>query len=263
MRHLARMLVILGFALVPATSLADVIELKTGQRIEGMLEQATSAVVIIKVDGRRTTFRTEQVQAIYFGAAPVPSVKTTEDRVFDAPKGYRGIPWGTPMAIVRQRLEVAYGRWDTELRPLTKKKEGDYRCEMSTPDHVSCHEDFPFWDAKMLWGPEVSGVGRTLEGIRLQVNIVGGAKDYPQANGAFLARYGQPHKIETVTFRTRYGGEVRGEVLVWESDQVFVRLQEHCDFINSSCGEIFTKRYLKQWEELEIERARQRGKALP
>lgn len=53
-----------------STASADVIELKTGQRIEGTLKQATPASVAVEVGGQTITFEGEKVRAIYFGAAP-------------------------------------------------------------------------------------------------------------------------------------------------------------------------------------------------
>ena len=49
---------------------ADVIELKTGQRVEGTLKQATSASVSVEVGGQTITFEGDKVRAIYFGVAP-------------------------------------------------------------------------------------------------------------------------------------------------------------------------------------------------
>lgn len=52
---------------------ADVVELKTGQRVEGTLKQATPASVSVEVGGQTITFEGEKVRAIYFGAAPSTS----------------------------------------------------------------------------------------------------------------------------------------------------------------------------------------------
>ncbi len=51
-------------------SWADVVELKTGQRIEGTLRQTTQAGVVIEVAGQMIRFDREKVRAIYFGPAP-------------------------------------------------------------------------------------------------------------------------------------------------------------------------------------------------
>jgi hypothetical protein len=51
-------------------SWADVVELKTGQRVEGSFKQATSEGVVIEVGGQAITFELERVRAIYFGTAP-------------------------------------------------------------------------------------------------------------------------------------------------------------------------------------------------
>jgi hypothetical protein len=51
--------------------LADVIELKTGQRVEGTFKEATASNVTIEVGGQTITFERGRVRAIHFGAAPI------------------------------------------------------------------------------------------------------------------------------------------------------------------------------------------------
>jgi len=57
-----------------ASAWADVVELKTGQRIEGTFKQATPAGVVIEVGGQAIRFDPEKVRAIYFGPAPPAQV---------------------------------------------------------------------------------------------------------------------------------------------------------------------------------------------
>jgi len=53
---------------------ADVIELRSGQRIEGTLRQASPAGVVLEVGGQSRTFEANDVRAIYFTAtAPRPA----------------------------------------------------------------------------------------------------------------------------------------------------------------------------------------------
>lgn len=47
-----------------------VIELKTGERIEGAFKQASAVGAVIEVAGQAITIALEKVKAIYFGAAP-------------------------------------------------------------------------------------------------------------------------------------------------------------------------------------------------
>lgn len=56
---------------VPLVS-ADVIELRTGQRLEGTFKGADDSAVRIEIDGRIVTFAPAQVRAIYYGAVPAP-----------------------------------------------------------------------------------------------------------------------------------------------------------------------------------------------
>jgi hypothetical protein len=64
-----------GFSLATAAS-ADVVELKTGQRVEGSLKQATPASVSIEIGGQVVTFEGEKVRAIYFGTVPAAQAAT-------------------------------------------------------------------------------------------------------------------------------------------------------------------------------------------
>ena len=60
------------FTLSPSLLLADVVELKTGERLEGTFKQANAAGVVIEVGGQAINMPLEKVRAIYFGATPSP-----------------------------------------------------------------------------------------------------------------------------------------------------------------------------------------------
>jgi hypothetical protein len=60
--------------LLTFTLRADTIELKTGERIDGVFKQATAAGAVIEVGGQAITIALEKVRAIYFGAAPSATV---------------------------------------------------------------------------------------------------------------------------------------------------------------------------------------------
>jgi len=79
---------------VPA--IADVIELKTGQRVDGTLKQATPVSVSVDVGGQTITFDGEKVRAIYFGAAPSPvaSQPSARDEAMRALKALRSVAQG-------------------------------------------------------------------------------------------------------------------------------------------------------------------------
>ena len=64
--------------LVAGAAYADVVELKTGQRVNGILKQATPASVSVEVGGQTVTFAGDKVRAIYFGA--VAPTATQPDR---------------------------------------------------------------------------------------------------------------------------------------------------------------------------------------
>lgn len=73
--------IIIALGILPVscpTAVADVIELRTGQRVEGTLKQATPVSVSVEVAGQTITFEGEKVRAIYFGAAPAAGSPTAE-----------------------------------------------------------------------------------------------------------------------------------------------------------------------------------------
>lgn len=70
--------------LLGSSLLGDVVELKSGERIEGRFKQATSAGVVIEVGGRPITMPLEKVRAIYFGGAPDPTTSVQASPAHDA-----------------------------------------------------------------------------------------------------------------------------------------------------------------------------------
>ncbi len=59
---------------------AEVVELKTGARLEGTLKEVTPASVVIEVGGQTVTIAPEKVRAIYFEAPPsAPAPSTARD----------------------------------------------------------------------------------------------------------------------------------------------------------------------------------------
>jgi len=71
MNHVYRTILALPLWLVlVSVSYADVVELKTGARLEGTFKQATPAGVVIEVGGETLTIAPEKVRAIYFESAP-------------------------------------------------------------------------------------------------------------------------------------------------------------------------------------------------
>ena len=78
---------------VPPVS-ADVIELRTGERVEGTFKGADDSAVRIEIDDRLVTFAPSQVRAIYFGSAPsvpAPSALQERDAAIGALEGLRSV----------------------------------------------------------------------------------------------------------------------------------------------------------------------------
>ena len=66
-----RLSLYLAMASTPTLLFADVLELKTGERLEGTFVQATTEGAVITVAGQSITIPIAKMRAIYFGAIPV------------------------------------------------------------------------------------------------------------------------------------------------------------------------------------------------
>jgi len=82
------------FTLSLSLLFADVVELKTGERIEGTFKQANAAGVVIEVGGQAINMPLGKVRAIYFGAAPASPAQahgSTSSDALDALKGLNSV----------------------------------------------------------------------------------------------------------------------------------------------------------------------------
>jgi hypothetical protein len=82
-----------------ASAFADVVELKTGQRVEGTLKQATTSSVAIEVGGQTITFEGDKVRAVYFGAAPAVTSPQPSLRG-DALRALKGLQSATAGGVI-------------------------------------------------------------------------------------------------------------------------------------------------------------------
>jgi hypothetical protein len=74
-RHLiAALISVLPFVWLHPTS-ADVVELRAGERVEGVLKEATPGGVVIDVAGQSIRFEVSKVRAIHFGSPAPPPPK--------------------------------------------------------------------------------------------------------------------------------------------------------------------------------------------
>ncbi len=69
MKIILMIVVALGLAM-PSVAWADVVELKSGERVEGSFQHADAGGVAVMVGGQVVTFTLDKVRAVYFGAAP-------------------------------------------------------------------------------------------------------------------------------------------------------------------------------------------------
>lgn len=89
----AAITILLAFGVARAS--ADVVELKTGQRVEGTFKGADDTAVRIEIGGQVLMFKPEQVRAIYYGAAPASTSPAASpsprDEALKALKGLQSV----------------------------------------------------------------------------------------------------------------------------------------------------------------------------
>ncbi len=80
------------FLVTFASVRADTVELKTGEKIEGVFKQAGPAGAVIEVGGQPITFALDKVRAIYLGGAPVaPQPPSAYSDALDALKALQSV----------------------------------------------------------------------------------------------------------------------------------------------------------------------------
>lgn len=120
MNRLGSSILIAGLSFLGSvgSSQADVVELKTGQRVEGTLRQASPAGVVVEVGGQTIRFDADKVRAIYFGAAPVvtPATAAPAQTALTALKGLRSaVEVGVTVQDYQRRLADAMTAVDQYL----------------------------------------------------------------------------------------------------------------------------------------------------
>jgi hypothetical protein len=90
--RLAAVLLVAALAAASPAS-ADVVELRSGERVEGTFKGADETAVRIEVGGRVVTFSPDRVRAIYYGAppAPAPAAGPERDEAIRALRALRSI----------------------------------------------------------------------------------------------------------------------------------------------------------------------------
>jgi hypothetical protein len=83
---------ILLLAFLAAIAHADTVELKTGEKIEGVFKEAGPAGAVIEVGGQPITFTLDKVRAIYLGATPaIKAGPAPAEAAIDALRSLRSV----------------------------------------------------------------------------------------------------------------------------------------------------------------------------
>lgn len=138
-----------------STAVADVVELKTGQRVEGTFEGANESAVRIEIGGQTVSFNREQVRAIYFGSAPTPSAGSPAapspvTQAIQALKDFDAMKGRLSLTEYQQRLQ--------ELQAVVNRGEA---VDSPARDHLTKAKRF-YGIATEFWKLAVRGAGTSV-----------------------------------------------------------------------------------------------------
>jgi len=106
---------------VPTAVYGDVVELKSGQRVEGVLKAASPAKISVEIGAQTVVFETVKVRAIYFGADPqTQTPSSSHDEALRAIKSLQSIVnTGTTFRDYAPRVGEAAAASDRYLSTAT------------------------------------------------------------------------------------------------------------------------------------------------
>jgi hypothetical protein len=139
-------LTLLLFLSVPP-SLCDVVELKTGERLEGTFKQANSAGVVIESGGQPITMSLAKVRAIYFGAAPLILPARAPDAA--NPKRQQALQALNELRALTKVSSVTRRDYDLKLAEVSAKVETLFPIPPLRADGTAAADA----DTKLVWGP--------------------------------------------------------------------------------------------------------------
>jgi hypothetical protein len=142
---------------------ADVVELRNGQRVDGVFRQGSGTNVTIEVGGQRLTFPSSQVRAIYFGTAPASTGTPQASGRQDALKALRGLQSVTAGGVTYREygghVNDANVRVDEYLREPTTD-DGGTRAAIAAAMRY-------YVIASSVWSTAISSDDQTLRQLRL------------------------------------------------------------------------------------------------
>ncbi len=187
----ARLVLFLSLAAAPL--LSDVVELKTGERLEGTFKQATSAGVVIEVGGQSITMPLEKVRAIYLGSAPAPAGQV--------PKISAALDALQSLKALQSATEVGVSYRDYATRVLDAKVKVDQFVQSSqekdTPGRDVMRVAMRYYElASQAWNGHITNsfpreVGRVLEDDQ-EINGCSAVKALIVQKNDFFATYRAP-----------------------------------------------------------------------
>lgn len=161
-------------------------------------------------------------------AAPHPT--PTPGPAWDKePSAYRKVPFGLPYSEMEGRILL------TGCKPGTREHE---------PGRRTCDGD-----GFQSNGASVEDVFLFQDDIFVGATMSFDSDDYERLREIFLAKYGEPARLQTTRVTTRTGTRFDNETLNWDGGKVSVSLQRYGESLDKGSATMFLNSYLDQQEK--------------
>ncbi len=167
-------------------------------------------------------------------AIALPAIPTPGPAWGKEPTVYKKVPFGMPYAEMEGRILL------TGCHPSSRDHESGKRtCEGNgfQSNGVSVDDVFLFQDDVFV-------------GVTMSFD----SDDYERLRDVFVAKYGEPGRLETTRVTTRAGTRFDNETMNWDGRRVSVSLQRYGESLEKGSAAIFLNSYLEQQEKERQER---------
>lgn len=136
--------------------------------------------------------------------AIVLSAGVTAATAWDEPAGFRDIPWGSPLAVVKEKL-------------------AELNCGTICAGYLRIGQVRVF-----------TVIGFETGGGMDHVSLSFPSGSFYQIKVAFVERYGEPTARRSETLQNRMGAKFENEVLEWNGEKVLIELQKYSSKLTDS-----------------------------
>ena len=129
---------------------------------------------------------------------------------WDEPSGFRDIPWGSPPAVAKEKLP-------------------DLSCAGRCSGHLTIGQVRVFTMIEFETGGGMDAVSLSFP-----------SSNFYEIKVAFVERYGEPTARRTSIVQNRMGAKFQNEILEWQGQKIFIKLEQYGSKLTDSWATIQT-----------------------